>query len=145
MSGSTQRTGQADTVLLLAGEKINGRTVSTKVIFQKLREDPDEYPLPVTFAIARDACGTPVLRLVDAVEDNRPLEQRILEQLEHEPKTSNALERTLGRSHAHVQGAITNLFSARAIRTTTVIVQGRSCKAFMAVRRGASGVEEGTE
>lgn len=139
VSGSAQRTGQADTVLLLEGEKVDGRTVSTKVVFQKLREDPDEYPLPVSFAITRDAVGAPALRILDVSDDdNRALEARIVEQLELGPKTANALSTALRRSGADVQVAISNLFSARAIRSTQVTVQGRNCKAFMLAPRARS-------
>ena len=79
VAGSVQRTGQADSVLMLEGEKLEGRTVATKVVFAKLREEPDEYPLPVTFAITGDELRTST---VTNEEDGRPIEVRIVEQLE---------------------------------------------------------------
>ena len=54
MSGSTQRVGQADTVLLLQAERRDGRVASTKVTFTKLREEPDDYPLPVEYVVKAD-------------------------------------------------------------------------------------------
>ena len=60
VSGSAQRTGQADSVLLLAPDKSGGRVASSTVTFAKLREDPDLYPTPVTFAVTTDEHGGPV-------------------------------------------------------------------------------------
>lgn len=131
VSGSAQRTGQADTVLLLKGEKVDGRTVATRVTFAKLREDPDDYPLPVTFSIAPDAAGELAVTVaMNRSDDDRPLEARIIEQLHLGPKTKNALASTLGRSFKDIDGAISNLFDARSIRTTTVQVKGQDRKAF---------------
>jgi AAA domain len=126
VAGSVQRTGQADSVLMLAGEKVEGRTVATKVTFAKLREEPDEYPLPVTFSITADAVRMNATR--DG--DERPLEVRITEQLHLGPKTKNALASTLGRAWGDLDPAISNLFSERRITATTVTVRGRQHKAF---------------
>jgi len=57
VSGSVQRTGQADTVLLLRAERADGRVVGSNVVFAKLREDPDDYPSPTVFRIVKDAEG----------------------------------------------------------------------------------------
>lgn len=125
-------------MLLLKGEKIDGRTVSTRVTFAKLREEPDDYPLPVTFSIAPDAAGEPAIH-VSCVrdDDDRPLEQRIVEQLHMGPKTKNALKTALSRNNNDVEAAITNLFEAKAIRTTSVQVRGKDTKAFELRRDGA--------
>jgi hypothetical protein len=125
VAGSVQRTGQADSVLMLEGEKVEGRTVATKVIFAKLREEPDEYPLPATFSITGDE-----VRTTTAHDDERPLETRIIDQLQSAPKTSNALAETLRRSRADIETAISNLFAARRITTTKVRVRGHDRKAF---------------
>jgi hypothetical protein len=130
VSGSAQRTGQADTVLMIAGEKVGGQTVSTTVTFPKLREDPDEYPLPVTFAITG---GTIVTQGV-TLNDDRPLETRILEQLELGPRTANALGEALGRSGVDIQKAISNLFEARSIVSAMFKVRGQDRKGFQ-IRR----------
>lgn len=126
VSGSAQRTGQADTVLLVKGERVEGRTVASKVTFAKLREEPDDYPVPITFSITNGQ----VLTSEDRADDDRPLEVRITEQLHMGPKTKNALATALNRSDKHVDDALTNLFAARTIRTTNMTVRGRSCKAF---------------
>jgi replicative DNA helicase len=127
VAGSVQRTGQADSVLMLEGEKVDGRTVATKVVFAKLREEPDDYPLPVTFSIADDEVRVSTL---DELDDGRPLETRIVEAIKVRPKTANALAETLRRSTADVQTAITNLFASRLIETTYTTVRGQSRKAF---------------
>ncbi|MEI9940368.1 MAG: AAA family ATPase [Pseudomonadota bacterium] len=135
VSGSAQRTGQADTVLLIRGEKVDGRTVSTKVTFAKLREDPDDYPMPVTFSITADGIELEDGRS-DGKPDERPLEPRILEALESGPKTKNELQAAMKRSLKNVEEAISNLFASRSIQTTDVVRRGRSWKAFMT--RGAT-------
>lgn len=53
VSGSTQRVGQADTVLLAEATRDGGRVLSTRVTVVKLREDPgDRWPSPMSFSIA---------------------------------------------------------------------------------------------
>jgi len=130
VAGSAQRTGQADSVLLLKGDKVDGRTVSTKVLFAKLREEPDEYPLPVTFSIATEDGEPTITTLTARDDDQRPLETRILEQLSTGPKTKNKLREALGRSASDVEDAISNLFEARSIQTTSTTIRGREFKAF---------------
>jgi len=52
VSGSTQRVGQADTVLLAEATRDGGRVLSTRVTAVKLREDPGErWPAPQSFSI----------------------------------------------------------------------------------------------
>jgi hypothetical protein len=127
VAGSVQRTGQADSVLMLEGEKVEGRTVATKVVFAKLREEPDEYPLPVTFAVVGDEVR--VSTVADEA-DARPLETRIAEQLESGPKTGNALAEALRRSRGDVEEAISALFAAHRITTTYTTVRGQQRRAF---------------
>jgi AAA domain len=124
--GSTQRTGQADTVLLVRAERRDGRVVSSKVTFAKLREDPDDYPTPVDFVIR----GSELVGVTTPQVDERPLEDRVLERLKLGPKTKNALAKDLNRNASDVDEAITCLFDARRIRTTSVKVRGRQFKAF---------------
>jgi hypothetical protein len=53
VSGSTQRVGQADSVLLAEATREGGRVLSTRVTAVKLREDPGErWPAPQSFSIA---------------------------------------------------------------------------------------------
>ena len=131
VAGSAQRTGQADSVLLIKGDKVDGRTVSTKVTFAKLREEPDEYPLPVTFAIGTEDGEPTITTLVARDDDQRPLETRILEQLSTGPKTKRALRDALGRSNTDIEAAISTLFAGQAIVSTVATVRGREFKAFM--------------
>jgi hypothetical protein len=133
VAGSVQRTGQADSVLMLAGEKVEGRTVATKVTFAKLREEPDEYPLPVTFSVS----GASVRMTASREGDDRPLEERILEQLHLGAKTKTGLATSLKRSRADLESPISELFTSRRIVTTTLVIQGREHKAF--ALRGNTG------
>jgi hypothetical protein len=131
VSGSVQRVGQADTVLLIKGEKVDGETVSTKTTFAKLREDPETYPKPVSFSIVKGLEGSLSMKTgLEPAADNRPLEDRILELLEVEPRTKTKLRALLGRNADDVEVAITNLFDARRIITKPVKIGGREFKAF---------------
>lgn len=137
VSGSTQRVGQADSVLLVKAEREGGRVVSSKVTFAKLREDPPSYPEPAVFSLRLGADGVrSIVWGEDAPEpnDNRPLEARIVDLLAAKPRSKTALATALRRSKADVDDAITNLFSERTITTTDATIGGRPFKVF-ALRR----------
>jgi hypothetical protein len=142
VGGSVQRTGQADSVLLVKGEKINGRTVSSTVTFAKLREDPDPYPEPVTWSIITRDDGSRTIRLagVAPAEEGAPLEAQIEGLLVSGPKTKNALARATKRNPNDVDAAIGNLFATRRITTTTIKIRGCDRKAF--ALRSASPVPD---
>lgn len=129
VSGSAQRTGQADSVLMLKAEKVDGRVAEVTVTFEKLREPPDEHPGPATFAIDAGGLRQGPMGRKDA-EDARPLEERILEQLTSAPRTLNDLAMRLRRSKADVDAAITVLFGERRIQATQLKVRGQQRKAF---------------
>jgi hypothetical protein len=136
VSGSAQRVGQADSVLILQAERIEGRVVRSTVTFAKLREDPDEWPEPAEIVIER-AAGSRTLRsgARQADFDERPLETRIIECLESGPKTKTALREALERNSADIESALSNLFSTRAIVTASVTISGRPRKAFKLTQR----------
>ena len=100
--------------------------MSTKVTFSKLREDPEEYPAAVEFAVT----PTGVVETSERAADDRPLEARIEERLALGPRTKNKLADETGRSGADVDAALSNLFAARRITTATVKVRGVDRKAF---------------
>lgn len=128
VSGSMQRVGQADTVLMVVAERTDGRVTASKVTFAKLREDPEEWPAPVTYVVKKDAVVT-----VDAPEqDDRALEVRILERIDaFGPQTAGQLRKELGRNDPDVQAAISTLYAAREIQSTTITIRGREYKAHM--------------
>lgn len=145
VSGSAQRVGQADTVALVKGEKVDGRTVSTTVTFAKLREDPDVYPLPVTFAIVKDDDGAR-LETGGKDEDGRPLEVRILEQLAAGPKTKTGIVKALHRNLRDVEPAITALFAARRIRSAEVKTRTGAYRGFeLSPTPSREGIHEGIQ
>jgi hypothetical protein len=137
VSGSVQRVGQSDTVLLVKAERADGRVVSSRTTFAKLREDPDEWPEPMELSISKAPDGTPTLTTTAssggrnmAPDDGRPLEARIIEQLQHGPCTKSALATSTKRSRRDIEAAITNLFAQRAITTVNVTIKGTDRKAF---------------
>jgi hypothetical protein len=133
ISGSHQRPGQADTVLIVRAERRDGRVLSSTVIFPKLREEPDLYPGPIEYTVSKDS----VIVIGASDDDDRPLEERIEEQLTLGPQTANRLATRLGRNDKDIQTAISALFAAHRITTTTVKVRGKPCRAFT-VREGAA-------
>lgn len=62
ISGSAQRAAQADSILVVTGKHVNGRHVSSTVTFPKLRHDPDNEPMPTTYAIVKGPDGSRALR-----------------------------------------------------------------------------------
>jgi hypothetical protein len=128
VSGSVQRVGQSDSVLLMKAERVDGRVVSTRVVFAKLREDPDEYPEPAEIVIDGGVLRTGAAK--SAVADDRPLEARILDALAGGPKTKSAISRLLKRNKDDLQPAFDALFTARSIKTTTVEIKGREYTAL---------------
>ena len=127
VSGSVQRVGQSDSVLLVKAERIDGRVVSTRVVFAKLREDPDEYPEPAELRIANGVLSSGT---VVRPADDRPLEERIVEELATGAKTKTALSKALQRNKGDLEPAFTTLFASRRITTTTVTIKGREYTAF---------------
>jgi hypothetical protein len=136
VSGSTQRVGQADSVLLVKGEKIDGRTASTTVTFAKLREEPDVYPASTTYTIELERDGGRRMRVVGASpKDGHPLEVQLTDILRAGPQTKNAIRQILKargkeRSGADLEAAVSSLFAARAITTAEVTVRGKAQKAL---------------
>jgi hypothetical protein len=127
VAGSVQRTGQADSVLMLKADKQDGRTVASRVTFAKLREEPDDYPMPVSFAIDGDSI---TLDSGNVPADDRPVEERILERLQLGPRTKNKLAEELGRNWKDLEDGISALFASHRITTLNVTIRGRACKAF---------------
>jgi hypothetical protein len=134
VAGSVQRTGQADSVLMLKADKQDGRTVASRVVFAKLREEPDSYPAPVSFAIDGDTLS---LQSGDSPADDRPIEDRNEDLLRSGPKTKSALANGVRRSRKCVEEALTNLFAARRITSTYVTINKREEKAFARREAGA--------
>lgn len=146
VSGSTQRTGQSDTVIIVEGTKVDGETVSSKVTFPKLREPPDLYPKPVTFSIVREPDGRRRLSsdTLDAMDTGKPLEELIWDQLS-EPRTKSDLADRLKRSKADIAAAVDNLFAAGRLSGAEVSYPGskRSYKGIARRAEKASGLSSG--
>jgi hypothetical protein len=119
---------------MLKADKQDGRTVASRVVFAKLREEPDSYPAPVSFAIDGDTLS---LQSGDSPADDRPIEDRIEDLLRSGPKTKSALANGVRRSRKCVEEALTNLFAARRITSTYVTINKREEKAFARREAGA--------
>jgi AAA domain len=132
VSGSAQRVGQADTVLMVEGTKVDGRTTSSKVTFAKIRETPDVYPMPVEFSIVPTGAGAAALTMNGAApKDTRPLTVRIVELLDRDgAQTKGAIKKAMGRSDGDVEAAISELFAHHRLRTNVATVRGVERKTF---------------
>lgn len=141
VSGSAQRVGQSDSVLLVKAERADGRVVSSKVTFAKLREDPDEYPAPVEFTIGKGADGQPKITTNGAAAASKlPLEDQIITHLASGPQSKTALTKLTNRSKNDVDAAITVLFQRRAIQTgPEKVFRGGRCKTFELTSTAESG------
>ncbi len=111
VSGSGQRVAQSDSVLMFTAEKVDGAVTETTVLFDKLREPPEDHPKPVSFSIVKETDGS--RRLVTNLApgksetDGRPAEARIIEYLEShaEPQTKEEIRKSLKLSGAKVEDA----------------------------------------
>jgi hypothetical protein len=133
VSGSVQRVGQSDSVLLVKAEREDGRVVSTRVVFAKLREDPDEWPEASELTISKDANGVQSLNMgcsAKSPDDDRPLEERIVALLALKSMTKNALSKKLRRNKNDLEPAFSALFAARRIETTNVTIKGQEYTGF---------------
>jgi hypothetical protein len=136
VGGSTQRVGQADTVLMMKATKgEDGRVLASTATFRKIREEPDNYPSPVTWAIERDPT-TGKRRYVEPDgtaddDDTRPLPDRVLSLLAPgSAMTRNALAKATGRSGGDIDTAISTLFQEKRIERVETKARGRTVAAF---------------
>lgn len=118
VSGSTQRAGQADVVLLMGAERMGDKIANVKVAFGKVREkDAEDWPEPVSYVVRRDVVEV----LGEPAKDERPTEVRIAEHLRlFGPATKSQLRKKLGCGAEILEPALTALFAAKHIRTTDI-------------------------
>ncbi len=129
VSGSVQRIGGADTVLIVNPERVDGRVVASKVVFIKLREDPDPspWPLPVTFAIEG---GRIHLDSPNALAERSP-EERVLDFLKRGAKTKNEIKTATHLNSATLEETISLLFATHRITAgPDKLVRNRAHKTF---------------
>jgi hypothetical protein len=129
VSGSAQRAGQADVVLLMGAQRAGDRLTAVKVAFGKVREkDAEDWPPPVEYVVTKRG----VVVTEGPAEDTRPIETRIEELLDRSgPMTRSALAAALGRSKADIQAAIDTLFSAG--RLTGATFKARNGQSYPAI------------
>jgi hypothetical protein len=126
VSGSAQRTGQSDSVLLFKAKRVGGRVVESKVTFGKVRTDQDaeDYPRPVTFRIEKD--GITIVDDETFGGDELPLRGRIMQVLRVDgPQTRSALSVKLQIGKPVLEVTLSDLFAERLIRNTKVRVNHR--------------------
>jgi hypothetical protein len=118
VAGSHQRAAAADVVLLVNAERQDGRVLSSKVVFAKLRDCVDEYPAPATFSIAKDEAGAwRVATNASARPDDRPAHERVHAFLERRGmSTKTEMREALTMSSTTLEQALSVLFSERRIR-----------------------------
>lgn len=137
LAGSLQRGAGADVILLVEARRdTSGRVVASTVTCVKIRDDVEEHPQPVEFTIGRDAAGRPALTTATTAQDDRPLEEQVLEVLEREGElTRTDIAAKLGRSKADIQPALDTLFAAGRLRGAKVRKKNGQEYAAIAIKR----------
>ncbi len=135
VSGSQQRGAQVDSLLFVRADRDSktGQVISSKVTFPKLREEPDEWPGVREFSVCRDdqGCWTVIDGKRDDEVDAEPAVDRLARYLAKRGPTSKTVARAeLGMNSKTFEGALTQLFQARRIRTSTAKVRGKDVKYF---------------
>jgi len=119
VSGSTQRVGQSDSVIMVTPERdpTTHQVMSSTITLMKAREDVDNPPVPMQLVIAdgkatwsaKGASGA--MKLPDGVSS---LERKILEFLskQNELRSSSYIATAISRDPAKVKDALESLFRA---------------------------------
>lgn len=114
VSGSNQRAGGADVVILLGAQRTDGKINGVKAVFGKVREkDAEDWPEPVEYTVTKAG-----VTLVGATH-GRPggLQGRILDHIEKSgPTTKTALRELTGRSGTDIKEALDALIAATLLR-----------------------------
>jgi hypothetical protein len=143
-------------VLIVKGKKVKGRTVSSRVTFQKLRETPEDYPDPIDFALVRDVVdGTLSIQTTaadSADEDARqttppprfgpPLSEQIAAHLrERGPATRSSLRVHFRLSEDRLRRALCVLEEQRTVTNGSALIQGRKRQVVQLVEAGLYAAE----
>jgi energy-coupling factor transporter ATP-binding protein EcfA2 len=119
VSGSAQRAGGADVIILASAERTKGKVTATKLVVAKLRDsDGDEHPEPMRFTVAKIA-GAWKLTTEASDDDKDPAHERIYRHLRdaQAEQSNNDIRRALGLSGATVREAIKMLRAARRVKS----------------------------
>jgi hypothetical protein len=128
VSGSNQRAGQPDVVILMGANRTAGRVTSVTAVFGKVREkDPEDWPRPVNYTVNKTNV---TMAGSDKQDDDLPLVERVFARLQLGPRTANALATELSRNKTDVNAALTALLEAGRIERTPIDVRGRIYKGF---------------
>jgi hypothetical protein len=122
VSGSQQRAGGADTVLLMRAERERGRVISTTVTSAKSRDlVDDDAGFEVTYAFAKDAIlGTWSLATDTAGEATKSPAERVIAFLatEAKPVSERGIRDAARVSGTAIKGLLRNLQDSGHIRRT---------------------------
>jgi hypothetical protein len=134
VSGSAQRAAQGDSVLFVRAERApDGRVLSSRVTFPKLREEPDEFPGERRFRLHRDDDDRwTITDGADQADETSkgPVTDRVVRALEDGPKTKNQLRTEMGVNEQTFEAAVTELFRLRRVRRSSKTIRGRDYPAF---------------
>ena len=127
VSGSAQRGGAADVILMVNAQKEGGRVLSSRVTFAKLRDSVGEHPEPVTFSIGRDE-GKWWVRLGECAEsaETEPPHERVHALLKESGEmTAHQLRKLLGMSHPTMREALNVLRAEKRTSQRETLIGGQ--------------------
>jgi hypothetical protein len=126
ISGSAQRGGGADVVLMLTAERDSGKVLSSKVTFRKLRDGVDEHPEPVTFSTGRSASGTWALAVDGSIaDDEKPAHERVYDLVLQRELSQSQIRAELKMSGKRVGDAVDILKASKRIEFRQTTVKGQ--------------------
>jgi AAA domain-containing protein len=132
VSGSAQRGGGADVILMVTAEREDGKVLSSKVVFIKLRDGVGEHPEPITFSTARgDDSRWRLAVNASARPGDQPAHERVRELLRAKgEQTKNEIRQSLRMSSENLERALSVLFAERSIGKRKKEVRGRERELF---------------
>jgi hypothetical protein len=126
VSGSAQRGGGADTILMLTAEREGGKVLSSKVTFLKLRDGIDDHPEPVTFSTAKGDDGRWRVALdASAKPEDSPLHERIYQLVLLEELTQRQIRERLKVGGDRCKLAVDLLKTEKRIKFRKTKIAGR--------------------
>ncbi|MBI5531504.1 MAG: AAA family ATPase [Deltaproteobacteria bacterium] len=136
VAGSNQRGAAADTVLLVTAERDEGRILSSRVVFAKLRDSfVGEHPEPVSFSIAKGDDGGWKLGVnASARAEDQPAHERVVAMLARvgKPCTKNEIATALGMNARTIDTALSVAKAEKQVRQTKGKRRGKATDLFEA-------------
>ena len=125
IAGSHQRAAAADVVLLVTADKENGRVLSSKVVFAKLRDGEGDHPEPVSFSVTKIDGAKRITVDGVAEDDDTPAHDRVYALVLDEELSQSQIRERLKMSGKRVSEAIGILKASKRVQFRKTKVRGQ--------------------